>query len=1367
MENGTESWEGDDLVSRRILILLAAVAVLIGVVPAAANVSTTNTASGVLAVQAIDRSLDREMLNPDHRPAPALDDVIQVFIQLDQPSVAEYVASSASRPTSAEQVVQRNRVLAQQALLRARLDQYIVAERSSLQVGANGFRAMVTVRDLPAIRTTAGVKSVARVTLHTPTNGTSVPWVGGPSAWEDTGETGVGVSIAVIDTGVDYYHANFGGSGDPDDYTGDDPTIIEPGTFPTAKVVGGWDFVGDGYDASDEVGSPIPAPDPDPLDCHGHGSHVSGSATGFGVLDSGSTYPGPYNTSTHGNSFNIGPGVAPGADLYGLKVFGCDGSTDVVSDALEWALDPNGDGAIDDAVDVINMSLGSPFGSPLDPSAIASDNAAANGVVVVASAGNEGTAAYVTGSPAVAPGAISVAASIDGGVTVGATRINSPAGIAGLIESSEAAFSAPLDDVGPVSGDLVVADPLLACDPLTNPGAIAGNIAYVQRGGCAFVDKYNNAQDAGATALVVFNHSPGPPIVMAGNVATATIPAVFITLADGTTIMDTITGGDTVNVTLESGVVIAKPELADTLAGFTSSGPGHFNSTFKPDIAAPGFSINSTAVGTGTGGSLSSGTSMAAPHVAGMAALIRDVWKDLDPAVVKSLLQNSATPAFEAPNLGGSDEVRITLQGAGVAHVDTATGLDTYTDPAGISFGRLNPLTDTSAVQTVRVHRMDNPAKTFDIDIDEITSVPGVTVSAPAAITVPGSGSGTFDITMTLDVSAMPPDDAFFSQLEADGRVTLTNQADSDDTLNLAYFGVVDPASHVEATPGLGSVTLTNPGPADGWAEGFSLVGEGNDVGTLIGGVGVRTNFFGVDVVEFGVGFTAPWNSLSTYETDIFLDTDQDGFADFVLVAADLGLLTGADPAGLVVTALFNLNTGDFPLEWFAIADNNDHVQTLTVDREGPFGFLTGGDTTFDYDMAVFDLQTDLFAAAQAGTVDLDEVVDGSTSSLTEYIPAGDSVEVDGLAAIGTQGLGLQAGHNVARMLWLFANNPVGDQAATVDVNTTNAPTWPAGATLDVTDVEATTVTLGWPDAVDSDGTIVAYDVWQDGTKIITAGGDANGYTAGGLSVGTTYAFAVTAVDNDGFSSVPLATSASVNPGDTVGAMDASTAIWSLRNSVGVVTTFEFGAAGNQPLMGDWDCDGIDTPGVHNAGTATVALRNTNSSGDADLTFAVGNPGDTAIAGDFDGDGCSTVGVYRTSTGEAFIWNTLPAPNTNAGPPDVSYYFGNPSDKPFTGDFDGDGVDTLGLHRESTGFLYFRNSHTQGIADNEFFYGDPGDRLIAGDWGIVDGTDTPAVFRPSNTTWYFRYTNTEGIADSQFGWGASDWLPVAGTFGLG
>jgi hypothetical protein len=120
------------------------------------------------------------------------------------------------------------------------------------------------------------------------------------------------------------------------------------------------------------------------------------------------------------------------------------------------------------------------------------------------------------------------------------------------------------------------------------------------------------------------------------------------------------------------------------------------------------------------------------------------------------------------------------------------------------------------------------------------------------------------------------------------------------------------------------------------------------------------------------------------------------------------------------------------------------------------------------------------------------------------------------------------------------------------------------------------------------------------------------------------------------------------------------------------------------------------------------------------------------------------------------------------GAAQISFLFGNPGDKPVAGDWDADGIDEVGLHRESTGFFYWRNTLDTGIASDEIFFGDPNDRFVSGDWGLVDGIDTPAVFRPSNQTFFFRHTLTQGVADSQFTWtgAGTGWLPVSGTFGL-
>jgi len=233
-----------------------------------------------------------------------------------------------------------------------------------------------------------------------------------------------------------------------------------------------------------------------------------------------------------------------------------------------------------------------------------------------------------------------------------------------------------------------------------------------------------------------------------------------------------------------------------------------------------------------------------------------------------------------------------------------------------------------------------------------------------------------------------------------------------------------------------------------------------------------------------------------------------------------------------------------------------------------------------------------------------------------------------------------------------------------------------------------------------------------------------------------------------------------------VGLVDPLSGEWRLRSESGLVTQFFYGNPGDVPFMGDWDCDGVDTPGLFRTSDAFAYLRNSNTQGIADVRFFFGNPSDIPLAGDFNGDECDTLSIYRPSEQRFYIINALGANNGGLGAAEYSFVFGNPGDKPFVGDFDGDGIDEVGLHRESTGFVYYRNTLTTGNADNQFFVGDPGDRFIAGDWGIIDGTDTPGLFRPSNTTFYFRHTNTQGNADSQLTWGQPGWLPLSGEFGL-
>jgi parallel beta-helix repeat protein len=278
-----------------------------------------------------------------------------------------------------------------------------------------------------------------------------------------------------------------------------------------------------------------------------------------------------------------------------------------------------------------------------------------------------------------------------------------------------------------------------------------------------------------------------------------------------------------------------------------------------------------------------------------------------------------------------------------------------------------------------------------------------------------------------------------------------------------------------------------------------------------------------------------------------------------------------------------------------------------------------------------------------------------------------------------------------------------------------------------------------------TDGTVAGTDPGTAGTE--------NTYTGN------------TCYRNGGLGSSPVGL---CSAGDTVGLVDPATGEWSLRNSVGTVTSFFYGNPGDLPIAGDWDGDGVATPGLYRQSDGFLYSRNSNTTGVADAECFAGDPSDVPIAGDWDGDGDDNLGIYRPSEQRFYLFTTT-CTGTPMGAAQISFLFGNPGDNPVAGDWDGDGIDEVGLHRESTGFFYWRNTLDTGVADGEIFFGDPGDRFVSGDWGVVDGKDTPGLFRPSDVTFYFRHTLTQGVADSQFTWtgAGSSWLPVAGDFGLG
>ena len=226
---------------------------------------------------------------------------------------------------------------------------------------------------------------------------------------------------------------------------------------------------------------------------------------------------------------------------------------------------------------------------------------------------------------------------------------------------------------------------------------------------------------------------------------------------------------------------------------------------------------------------------------------------------------------------------------------------------------------------------------------------------------------------------------------------------------------------------------------------------------------------------------------------------------------------------------------------------------------------------------------------------------------------------------------------------------------------------------------------------------------------------------------------------------------------DTTGVFRPSNGLLYLKNSntTGFAdVAINYGIPGDYPVVGDWDGDGTATIGIYRNGT--FYLRNSNTIGFADLVFPFGNPGDQPIAGDWNGDGKDTIGVYRSSTGTFYLRNS-----NSAGAAQMSFGLGNPGDVGIAGDWDGDGKDSTGVFRPGNGVLYLKNANTTGFADIAINYGLPGDLPLTGDWND-DGIDTIGVYR--NGTFYLRNENTIGFAEIVFDLGNPGDVPVAGNW---
>ena len=841
---------------------------------------------------------------------------------------------------------------------------------AKFQDAINGIKVQATPNQIASFAKLPGVVAISGVHTYHLDNAFSVPFIGVPSVWQGTpGLHGEHIKVAVIDTGIDYTHANFGGPGTVAAFKAAsatstqsaDPTLFGPNA---PKVKGGIDLVGDAYNADDPKS--VPVPDPNPLDCNGHGSHTSGTAVGFGVTGAGTTYHGPYDAITPSQSFIIGPGVAPLADLYAVRVFGCKGTTNVVVDAVDWAVQHN--------MQVISMSLGGDFGSEDTADAEASENAVNAGVVVVAASGNAGRGAYITSSPGSGEKVISVAAMDSHDLYPGESLALSPGGNIVALDSNGIAANNGIslgvvvlpDTKGTGSGGVS-----LGCDPAEYTAAgVTGKLVVTVRGTCARVARAIFGQQAGAAAVAMINNAPGYPPFEGpinsnpdtGVAYTVTIPFLGVqgpspASGDGAAMKAASSASFT------SSTTIANPTFRH-FASFSSGGPRTGDGHLKPDVAGPGVSVFSTAIGTGNQGLFESGTSMATPHVAGSAALAIQAHPQWDADQVATAVVNTADSSQVSgysPRLGGNGLVQPFPATRTSVIARTAAGAPS------VSFGVAEFSRDFQDEREIGVQNLGSESATFSVSVVQGPGSPHTVTVEPTTVSLSGGDRTNLQVNLKVPASTAG-DSSGFRQVQGQIKLTPTN-GNNGAPVSVPYYLVPRARSLVEARM-IGSevgnssrtIRIENKstlvtGTADFYAWG--LRGNHANLGSIgLRAVGVQSfsdpNFG--QILQFAVNTFGPASNPASTVYDILLDTDGDGAPDYDVEAADLGSLTTGSFNGQVVVAVFNIVTGSGVLEFLATAptDGTTVLLPLVAADVG----ITSSNPRFSYVAQTSDLLT-------------------------------------------------------------------------------------------------------------------------------------------------------------------------------------------------------------------------------------------------------------------------------------------------------------------------------------------------------------------------------------------------------------------------
>lgn len=650
----------------------------------------------------------------------------------------------------------------------------------TLENAITGVAVQADGNKIAELASRADVAAIRPLTVHTIDNASADALTRAHQSWQSAGVTGKDTTVVVIDSGIDFTHATFGGTGDYGPYD-DAAARTEAPTWPQGKVIGGWDFVGDDYwgAAKDSVAKE----DPNLIDvperaCEkppmwisrtgGHGTHVAGTAAGYGVGADGKTYTGGYAAIDQQQleSMIIGPGSAPEANLIAFKVFGCAGNTVFVQKALDELLAKEGGQYKWKDVDVVNMSLSSAYAPAADPENIVVDTLfKERGIVVVNSSGNSGDMYDIGGSPSNAKAALTVANSRHGVLRL--DRLTASVGDDKTPYNGRFSLDYPANDVvGPLEVVRLTGANAQACDELSEADSdkVWGKAVFIDwpagdDNKCYSKQRFDNIEDAGGKAVIVPSND-GKIRVVDGN---DLIPGFGLD-QEGTQRLTRELAAGPVHVTFDyagrsNGAIIADESAVDTLAPSSSRGVHGSFGVVKPDVTAPGTNIVSAAVGSGNQAIAYSGTSMSTPHVSGIAALLRQAKPQWNATQLKAGIMNTAHH-----DVRNSKGTVYGPQRVGSGRVDALSAVTNdvvmydsqATDLVTANFGIVEFTQQPKPVtRTVTVENLGSQAATVDLSYRPLTTVPGVNVSvSPAQLAVPAGAKKEVELTLTIDAAA-------------------------------------------------------------------------------------------------------------------------------------------------------------------------------------------------------------------------------------------------------------------------------------------------------------------------------------------------------------------------------------------------------------------------------------------------------------------------------------------------------------------------------------------------------------------------------------------------------------------------------------